>query len=508
MANEVELKLRIARKDAARLRHHPAVLAACAGKPVTRKLTSIYFDTPGLTLLDTGISLRVRRMSGNWFQAVKAAGSSLAGLHQRMEWEDIIAAGHPDFTKILDPELAQLFADQRLRDALRPIFTTEVHRTEWQLAYDNGDKVELALDLGQLIAGELREPISEIELELKAGGSGRLFDLALLLQRDIPLELENVSKAQRGYAHYRTQPLSIAKARPTRLERSMCAHAAFRQIAWECLTQLQGNLDMVLHGEDVEGVHQMRVALRRLRSAFAVFREVVGKESCSGILKDLCWITDVLGAARDLDVFITQTLPPMLEPLHRHPGLLQLHDKADAARRLAYAEARAALASQRYHRLLLTLGAWLENERWRETDPAADGRTVFDIAQVTLAKRYKQLRQHGRRLMHMHPEERHATRIAGKKLRYAAEFFTCLYSQNKARAFNRSLAELQDVLGVLNDITVTEGLIRRLIGEHPNRVLDESLHLFAGWNASNAMHRLAHLEEAWRTLAGKPPFWR
>lgn len=490
------------------MRLHPVITSACVEKPVTRKLTSIYYDTPDLKLLDSGISLRIRRMSGNWYQAVKAAGNSLAGLHQRMEWEDIIAAGKPDFTRILDPDLIKLFADQQLRDSLKPIFRTEVRRTEWQLAFENGDMVELALDLGDLVIGSKKEPISEIELELKGGNAGRLFDLALGLQQDIPLAVENVSKAQRGYAHYRPQQPAIIKARMPKLARGANAHDAFKTIAWECLHQLQGNHDMVLHGTHSEGVHQMRVALRRLRSAFSLFREVVGRESHADLLKEIGWLTDVLGTARDLDVFLTETLPPMIDQLDRHPGLLQLQQKAFSAQKKAYLAARRALNSQRYHHLLLALGCWLENEHWRGPDPQPDGHSVLDIAQATLDKRHKQIRRHGRRLMHMHPEERHATRIAAKKLRYAAEFFSSLFAHGSARRFISSLAKLQDVLGVLNDIAVTADLIRKLVGQRPNQALDEAMHLFAGWNGSNAMHRLEGMEQAWQTFNREKPFWR
>ncbi len=507
MPDEIELKLRINRRHAAKLRQHPAILAAAVGEPVTRKLTSIYFDTPQLTLLDTGFNLRVRRMGGEWFQAVKGGGGVVSGLHQRQEWEDIIAGDQPDFTKILDPGMQKLFADQNLRDALRPIFTTEVRRTEWQLVFDNGDKVELALDLGNLIVGKQKEPISEIELELKAGNAGRLFDLALELQLEIPLELENVSKSQRGYEHYRKSKPSIVKSRMPALTRDMSAHEAFRRIAWECLNHLQGNQAMVLEGDDVEGVHQMRVALRRLRSAFAVFRRVVGKERCIAILNEVRWITDVLGAARDLDVFITQTLPPVTERLQHHPGLLLLRDNALVEKKKAYAEAHAALRSQRYHRLILTLGAWLENERWRQDAPAAD-LSLQELAKAVLGKRNKELRQHGQRLVHMHPEERHATRIAAKKLRYAAEFFAGLYPSAKTRNFIQSLAQVQDILGLLNDIAVTENLIRRLIGQRPTRPLDEALHIFNGWNGCHAMHGLAHMETTWQKFARATVFWR
>lgn len=506
MPDEIELKLRINRRHAARLRQHPAILAAASGKPITRKLTSIYFDTPQLTLLDAGINLRVRNMSGEWFQAVKGGGSVVSGLHQRMEWEDIIAGDRPDFTKILEPGLQKLFADQALRDALKPIFITEVRRTEWQLAFDNGDRIELALDLGNLVIGNKKEPISEIELELKAGNPGRLFDLALQLQLDIPLELENVSKSQHGYEHYRKSVPKIVKSRRSALVRGMSAHDVFRQIAWECLHHLQGNQAMVLHGDDVEGVHQMRVALRRLRSAFAVFRHVVGKDGCIGMLNELRWITNILGAARDLDVFITQTLPPMTDRLQQHSGLLLLRDNALAEKKNAYTAARTAINSQRYHRMILMLGAWLENERWRQ-DTNIDI-NILDLAHAVLSKRHKELRKHGQRLVHMHPEERHATRIAAKKLRYAAEFFAGLYLSAKTRRFIQSLVHLQDILGTLNDITVTETMIHRLIGQRPSQALDEAFHLFNGWNGCNAMHNLAHMEAAWQDFSKTPTFWK
>lgn len=505
MANEIELKLRISAADAARLRKHPALHSHLSEAPVTRKLTSIYYDTPDLALLDAGLSLRVRRMSGGWFQAVKAAGHSSAGLHQRMEWEDIIAFGHPDFSKITDPALTRVFDQPALRQALAPIFTTEVRRTEWQLMWENGDHIELALDLGNLIVGQKRETISEIELELKAGHTGRLFELALTLQDDLKLELENVSKAQRGYGHYRPESPSVARAHRTALKKHLSARSALQQIAWECLAQLQGNQDMVLHGTDIEGVHQMRVALRRLRSAMSVFRDVIDPVACATIREDLKWIADVLGNARDLDVFLTETLPPMVRHLHAHPGLLELREKAKKTQAVAYKEARAALGSQRYHRLLLSLGAWLENSPAQVQDTLEPD--VHAVAQRMLAKRYKQLCRHGQRLAEMHEEERHAARIAAKKLRYTAEFFASLYPEKETRAFLRKLAALQGTLGQLNDISVTDTLILKLAGSRPPRPVDEARHLFSGWNASDTVHHLNNMDHDWKTFSRMKAFW-
>lgn len=177
MTEEVELKLSLAAQVIERLKHHPAIYAAMTEKSKTRFLLSTYYDTPQLTLLDCNITLRVRRASGIWLQTIKSMDKSFTGLHQRMELEDIIASKYPDFSKITDPVLIKIFDDKALRNSLKPIFSTKVRRTDWQLGFENGDKLELALDIGKLIVNEKFELISEIELELKKGSAGRFFPL-------------------------------------------------------------------------------------------------------------------------------------------------------------------------------------------------------------------------------------------------------------------------------------------------------------------------------------------
>ena len=431
MKNEVELKLSINRKDASRLRMHPVITNACIDKRTIHKLLSIYYDTPDLILLDAGITLRVRHISGRWVQTIKATSCSKVGLHQRIEWEDVIASEHLNFTKILDSKMFKLFDDRKLRDKLIPIFQTEVRRNEWQLAFDNGDRVEIALDLGQLIAGKNNEPINEIELELKVGNVGRLFDLALELLKDIPLTIENTSKAQRGYAYYRIKQPSVLNASPPELKKGSDVHSAFKEIALECIRQLQGNQDMVLHGTDLEGVHQMRVALRRLRSAFSIFKNILGGENIVGFLAEISWVSDTLGKARDLDVFLSQTLPIVIAQFKENKGLIKLQNSALSAQNNAYKEVHVLLSSQRYQRLLLTLATWLENKSWRVKSHENKFIKVHNLASEVLDKRHHQLQKRGKDLVHMSPEIRHETRIAAKKMRYAAEFFSAYMHQKK-----------------------------------------------------------------------------
>ena len=201
MASEVELKLRIAPQDTHLLAQHPWVLSHLREPPITRMLTSIYYDTPDFKLKQAHTSLRVRHMQGMWFQAVKSAGVVKDGLHSRMEWEDKLEAGKPDFTKIMRTEMAHFFADTSLQSELRPIFTTTMERTEWQLTLPNG-WIEMSLDIGEITTPLNTQcmPICEVELELKQGDANQLKAFAQKLQQDITLTEENTSKAGFGYA--------------------------------------------------------------------------------------------------------------------------------------------------------------------------------------------------------------------------------------------------------------------------------------------------------------------
>lgn len=502
MTHEVELKLRIRPTDVLRLRRHPTVVQTSTDAPLTRKLTSIYFDTPQLALLDAEVSLRVRHMDGGWFQSVKGSGTAFAGLHRRKEWEDIIACAEPDFSKIIAPELTRIFDDEGLRSALRPIFATDVRRTEWHLAPDDETLIEMALDQGELEAGEQCEPICEIELELKRGRPASLFQLALALQADIPLWIENVSKAERGYVHYRPQTAGSLKASAAELRPAMHLWQAWDCMLQTCIAQLQGNHDLILQVNDPEGVHQMRVALRRLRSAFSLYRELLPLDPA--LLAELRWLADMLGAVRDLDVFLLETLPPLLKQFPLHPGLQQLHEHACAAQLTDSHKLHEALQSQRYQRLLLQLGSLIASGSKIST---ASLPGLLDFAQSRLQRRLKALKQEGDELQQMSPEQRHATRIAGKKLRYTAEFFASLYPAQETRPFLRQLAKLQDILGTLNDMNVARGICERLAGDRPDPALVEALSVIDGWNASQATFQLQQLQGAWSKVIEAQPFW-
>ena len=333
MANEIELKLSIGEPDAERLNQHPAITERLIAEPWTRQLTSTYYDTPELTLLDSGLNLRVRKMSGGFFQAIKSTGKSIGGLHERLEWEDLLSKDEPDFSKITEPHLVNLFADPQLTNALQPIFVVDVMRTDWQLQFADGSKIEASVDIGHLKvrkqeAWEFIRPIHELEIELKQGKTAHLFELALALQDDIQLSIENGSKAQMGYDYLRPQPTIKTHAQAMNIKR-YSKPPTTNQIMHEALTSMQDNHAILKKINHTPAVYHMKLASSRISSAltYSGFRST--DKDTQTIIHDLEWLSQFL-----------------VSPCND----------------TAYQNLTAVLNGQRYQRILLSLGAWLHKQ--------------------------------------------------------------------------------------------------------------------------------------------------
>ncbi|MDP1856410.1 MAG: CHAD domain-containing protein [Candidatus Nitrotoga sp.] len=495
MPIEIELKLTIDSAHVKRLRRHPVLKSMVQGKPRRHKLYSIYFDTPEQDLLQAGFTLRLRRISGCWVQTVKGGGSEEGGLHHRNEWEWPVRSGKPEPAPSTAPDPALLLTPKLLA-RLRPIFVTDFWRTAWQLRTAQGAEIELALDQGEAHAGNRCQAISEVELELKAGEATSLFEVALAIQKQVPFWVEDLSKAQRCYLLCSGETLPPQRAQPVKLAPAMSVTQAFQRIAGECLAQLQGNVAEL--GQDPEYMHQARVAVRRLRSALSLFG-VVLPEAFVGVMQELRWIMGYLGPARDWDVFVTQTLPQIAEQLPDNRALARLQADAAGLRAARRQAALETVRSQRYTRLVLTFGLQLV----RQAELQAESVALNEFATQTLTRQHKRVRRKGRRLAALNTAERHALRIAAKKLRYAAEFFAGLYPHKRARLYLAALAELQDVLGTLNDAAVTQRLLSELTAPR-----GQAAGIVSGWTACSSRVRLQKLHQAWRNFTQQKIFWK
>ncbi|MCU0841788.1 MAG: CHAD domain-containing protein [Thiobacillaceae bacterium] len=489
---EIELKLALAGDQATRFRRLAELRVA---RPTRHKLYSVYLDTSGFDLLGRGIALRLRRVGFHWVQTLKARAGTGGLLAQRPEWEVQVTGNRPDLSVL--PEEACGLVPVDLRDALVPAFETEFTRAAWLLRHGES-QIEVALDQGTIRAGGRELPISEVELELKSGRLADLFDLAEGWLDGLPFQLEPRSKAQRGYQLAGALPLAPVKAGALALSPDMPATAAFAAIARACVDQFDANLPGLLRGTpgqiDTEYLHQMRVSMRRLRAIVGLLRHAgLPPPAWVGELK---WLMGELSPARDWDVFVDETLPRLRAVLPDGQRLDALAPAVAAARQDAQERARQAVGSTRLVKL------WLAVER-DLASLAGEGMDAAAWAHAALRRRHRQLRRLGRHFDRLSAPERHAVRIAAKKLRYAADAFASLYGARAARYIGR-LAALQDELGLANDRAVAA----RLLGE-PKLDADgtRAAGLVEGYLCGEALAHEAALARGWRELIRSRPFW-
>ena len=503
MSEETELKLSATPRTLARLASDP-LLGKPRGKP--QSLVAIYFDTPRFSLWRQGIVLRLRRERGRWVQTVKGRGALDAGLHRRVEATSPARSAVPDIEQIPDADLRSRVQQVIGAKRLVPIFRVEVTRDLRIVSPAAGSSIEISIDRGTIVAGTSRVPVSEVEFELKAGPAWRLFELALAVSQRHAARLAPRSKAERGYELAGAIRAAPVRAKLGVVQRGMSANEAFRAICITCLNHLQANQEGVVRGEDPEYLHQARVALRRLRSGFDAFRRIADSDAFKAHVRSLRDFTQALGPARDWDVFAGQTLAPVMEQFPGHAGLASFERACVRLRTESTSATRRLFSSRRYQRILLGLGAWLSQGGYlKESDGAAD---VREHAADTLERCHKRVLKRGKKLKARSLRRLHQLRIAAKKLRYAAGFFSPLYPPRRAQPMHAALNDLQDVLGAINDCASAPEMIDACARAARGPMRAQARTIIDHWNSAVLEERRRELAAAWDKfeLAGR--FWR
>lgn len=507
MGEEIELKLAIAPNMGARLRRDPLLAGAAGGG--TRRLSSVYYDTPDLALRNLGIGIRVRRAGRRYLQTIKLPSGTGAALQRHHEIEVVLPDERFDLGRIADPRLRRLFAKKHIGPRLEPVFTTDIRRTLWTFRH-GGAVIELALDRGEIQGDGRTMPVSEIELELKGGKTSGIYRAALALAERLPLRIEWRTKSARGYGLAADATPAAGRAQPIRLDRGMTPIEAFGAIARACVTQLGQNEAAALDGRDIEGVHQMRVALRRLRSLVGAYRDQMDDACHAELSRELRWLQQSLSPARDWDVLRAYTLPPLQRRLPDEAALGRLAAVAEARRDAAYGVVRETVGSPRYMALLLRVGLSVETGDWVAKGAAAEplARPVRRFADRLLGKRHRRLRKLGRRT-DLSEIELHRLRLFGKKMRYVADFFRSLYPPKAAQAYIAALSEMQDRLGSLNDAVVTDMVLAGLADDDEDEAasLDHARALLRGWQAHAIEVELTAFAEVWKRFDRCKLFW-
>lgn len=483
----------------------PAIRAHARSSPTTSRLNTLYFDSPDHALWKQGAALRLRRVRRRWVQSLKDEGREVAGLHSHREVEHELPAAAPQ-PELLPKDMRELIMDGGA--SLEPVFATAVRRTSLVLSLGDGAEIALALDRGTIKTAGGHEQICEAELEVVRGSPGSAYALALELHRTVPFALEHRTKAERGYTLLNGGAPAACMARPLALQADMPANFAVVAAAGEGLRQLGANEALARLGVDIEGVHQMRVGLRRLKVALSLANTLRPDPHIETLRGELGWIGDVLGRVRDLDVFVAETLVPFSARASDDADLVRLMRRAERARKNAYAGLRAALDSPRYTETALRLGAWISVLH----APDAAYPPLAHIAGAILDKRFRRLRKLAKRHGWQAKSDLHALRLQAKKLRYSGAFFAPLYPHRRAKTFLARVADLQDVLGLAHDGEVARGILAALgtrpaADAPPIAAWRRADALIEGWHAARGMELAMKVETAWTELKDAKLFW-
>ncbi|MEO8188334.1 MAG: inorganic triphosphatase, partial [Burkholderiaceae bacterium] len=312
---ETELKLQLAPRHVERLKRSPVLSKFVCTEMA---IDNVYFDTPDRLMQRHRMALRVRKIGARWLQTLKSAGKTSGALTHRGEWETPVRAARGQAQLDLSPlsasPLPELLARQKHPVELQPVFRTRVRRTQWIIERADAT-IEVALDIGEISAKgartTLREPICEVELELKEdksqGGPVALIDFAIDLldaggKQTLALTPIARSKGERGYQLMTQRPPTAVKASAKGFVEDITATAttahALRTVVAHGLAVLTANIELLLRHDDPEYVHQARVALRRVRSAVRlVDRE--RRDLPQALAGELRWFARALGDARD-----------------------------------------------------------------------------------------------------------------------------------------------------------------------------------------------------------------
>jgi triphosphatase len=300
-------------------------------------------------------------------------------------------------------------------------------------------------------------------------------------------------------------PAQPVKAHPARISRAMRPEDVFRATLSDCLAQLTANVATLRAGRSVEGLHQLRVALRRLETVLKAFGEEFQQDWLSDLRSRAKILSSRLGPARDLDVFLTELLDAPAEG-NENEAFLNLRARMEEMRDRAWKEAGDCVAGADFA-LFTEDVAGLAHSRLplaRDTKLSRVAKRLLDRQQARALKRGKKARDGDEANLH-------GLRIALKKLRYTAEFLAPLYPRRKVKHYVRELRGLQEHLGAINDIAHVRATVAKLLREteakRPAPGERYAAGLVAGWYRARRPHIAKQALKRWKKFRKVKPFW-
>jgi triphosphatase len=294
------------------------------------------------------------------------------------------------------------------------------------------------------------------------------------------------------------------------LDPSMSATEAFVAVARSCIAHIATAVEAAQRSDDPEAIHQLRVGIRRLRAAFAVFSPVLPRRR-PAVLRQSHVLQQQLGAAREFDVLLDETIASMPDELRNHRGMREFIKTAEASRGAHHRRARAALVSRRCTELLAQLGPAIDHYAWQCAHGSAAAKRmtqpITGLAAEVMRSRHRKARKLGDTIRYLSPDDLHELRIRIKKLRYAADFFRALRQGERTKLYLLALKDLQQVLGTMHDATVVAGLVAQ-IAQRTSAEAGRTALLVQRWANTCLKCEARKLPGLWRRFAKRKSPWK
>ncbi|VWX30856.1 Inorganic triphosphatase [Moraxellaceae bacterium 17A] len=486
-----------------------------------QRLSAYYFDTPNQDLAKKGIALRIRFEDSQWVQTLKTAGDGVA---KRVELNTVLSLTGtpdtldvsrlvPDISLITEPivvaQLTNIMPLDELAQALTVQYFTDVQRTSRQIKKNNS-RIEIAYDIGKVGIGHLnsrksannheltQSDIHEIEFELLEGDPSDLIDIAKTWCKKYKLYLSTVTKAQRGsllLANKQFAEPVKADLAVLPLHKGISQFAFLQAVVNNCLVQILPNASAIAEGSpDGNLVHQLRVGIRRLRTALKHFKFAQDYIDPNWLMV-LKQTFSLLGEYRDKEILQIKT-QPLLESVGAP------HVEWSTAVDIMPIDA---VRANDFQILLLELIGFTHLPV-----PADNPKAKAPVAKK-LEKLFTAIAAASDKFASLDTDSQHGVRKDLKSLRYVSEFAAPLFAnQNngkkgkkatKLKAFLQYLEPAQDVLGEYNDNVVGHANYLEKAKTDPNA-------LFAvGWFSGREQASAEQCAVSLKAVKNAPKFW-
>jgi len=351
--------------------------------------------------------------------------------------------------------------------------------------------------------------VTEIELEHKAGEAADLYEFGARVAKALPVKLDVTSKSARAFALAANETPRAVKAGPLKFPPNAMLDDAVAVVLANALNHFISNWTALREGGDPESIHQMRVALRRLRAALAMFKRGLHCAEFDDFRAEAKRIASGLGPARECDAFRDLVEDGPMSHFSAKANFAPLMHALEARREDAYGDARALIDAPQTTVFVVTMHAFMARHGWRSALPALELERLTEPAEIfaasALERLHRRATRRGKNLALLPDHDRHEVRIVLKNLRYAAEFFGAFFGNGRTvHAYVRSAARLQDLLGAHNDAASAE----RFLNAADDADAARAAGIVLGWYGRGGAIADAGLMEAWRSFKKTKRFWR